>query len=98
MGEDGHFASLFPGVTETGTALDPECNRLCVGIDSPQNGHPRMSLTLRALTDATHVYVAITGAEKRAILIAANEAKDTSIPISAMLAQSMTPLEIFWTP
>ena len=98
MGEDGHFASLFPGALETPVALAPTNTKSCIAIDRPQNGHPRMSLTLSALIDTARTRLAVTGKAKRDVLNRAAKGINPAFPISAMLAQDKTPVEVFWAP
>jgi len=95
MGEDGHFASLFPGRTETTPALDLNTKDEIMVLTQPAKGHPRIGLTLAALIDAPHVLLAVTGAEKRVVLhrAIANITEDT-FPIAALLRQTRTPIDI----
>jgi 6-phosphogluconolactonase len=96
MGEDGHFASLFPGRKETAPALKLDGNTDIMVLTEPAKGHPRIGLTLRALVDCSHVLLAVTGAEKRIVLDRAidNINADT-YPIAALLRQKQTPIDIF---
>ena len=96
MGEDGHFASLFPGRKETAPALKLDNSANIMVLAEPAKGHPRIGLTLRALIDCSHVLLAVTGAEKRIVLDRAidNINADT-YPIAALLHQEQTPIDIF---
>ena len=103
MGTDGHVASLFPGTAALVDALDLNYRRLCKAVypkDSPIAGpHPRMSLTLAALTRARHIHLVITGAEKRAAFDRALSATDErEMPVRAVLNQSITPVGVYWAP
>jgi len=99
MGEDGHFASLFPGRKETPPALALDNATDVMVLTEPAKGHPRIGLTLRALIDCSHVLLAVTGAEKRIVLdkAMANINTDT-YPIAALLRQTRTPIDIFTGP
>ncbi|WP_374650043.1 6-phosphogluconolactonase [Dongia sp.] len=95
MGEDGHFASLFPGRAETGPALDLDSEGLLMVLSEPAKGHPRIGLTLSALTDCSHVLLAVAGAEKRIVLKRAiDNIKLDTYPIAALLRQPRTPVDI----
>ncbi|MFQ5879336.1 MAG: 6-phosphogluconolactonase, partial [Dehalococcoidia bacterium] len=61
LGADGHTASLFPG----DQALD-ETQRLVVEVARPD--HPRLTLTLPALSAAKVAIFLVSGAEKREAL------------------------------
>src|SRR5207253_887994 len=47
MGEDGHFASLFPGSPALDQGLDLDGQRLCIAVPAgkPAPSQPRISLT-----------------------------------------------------
>lgn len=96
MGTDGHFASLFPGVPETMTGLDPQNQALCIAVDSPQSGYARISLTLAALLTSRLILVAISGRPKRAVALQAMEGKG-DYPIAALFASRKDDIEILWT-
>lgn len=96
VGTDGHFASLFPGIPQLAAALDPNSPTLCLAVDTPQSGYPRMSLTLAALQQAKLVLIAISGRLKRNVLSQALAGKSET-PIAALLAARKDDLEILWT-
>ncbi len=97
MGDDGHFASLFPGLAETATGLDPQGKAMAIALDAPVNGQPRISLSLAALLNARHILVLFHGADKHAVFEAAQAAGPASeLPIRALLRQTTTPVEIHW--
>ncbi len=91
MGADGHFASLFPGAPNLATGLDPATAAPAIAIvpdPMPAAGpHPRISLTLSRILKSRTIVLAITGADKRAVLEAA-AAGDTTLPIAALLRAS----------
>lgn len=80
MGEDGHFASLFPG----NPALAGGLTGLSLTIDVPRGEpappQPRLSLTLKALSGARTTLLVITGAAKRALLERAE-----GLPVAALI-------------
>ena len=102
MGNDGHFASLFPNSKPIAAAMDPESDKKCIAIDAsgcPVAGeYPhRMSLTLSAILDSQLIILLVTGKEKLAVLRqAAQENDPLSKPVAALLTQRKTPLEIYW--
>ena len=63
MGEDGHIASLFPGL------LDPEFAGSAVAVhNSPKAPPLRVSLSLRRLANSKHIYIFALGEGKAAAL------------------------------
>ncbi len=96
MGTDGHFASLFPGIPQLAAGLDVGNSALCLAIDAPQSGYPRLSLTLAALLHAKLLMIAISGRLKRTVLSQALAGKATT-PIAALLAARKDDLDILWT-
>lgn len=103
MGADGHFASLFPGAPNLAAALDPKFRQPAVAIvpdPLPVAGpHARISLSLARLLRSRHAILAITGADKRAVLeraIAGNDA--ARLPVAALLHAPDTIIEIHWSP
>ncbi len=68
MGEDGHFASLFPGNAALADGLSIDALTIEVPAGAPAPPQPRISLTLKALSGATATLLVVTGAAKRAVL------------------------------
>lgn len=102
MGGDGHFASLFPGAAELPAALDPAARPVMRVVPDPMPAHApyeRLTLTLPAILDAEHLILAITGAEKRAVLEeATNGGPVEDLPIRALLRADHPSLLIHWAP
>lgn len=102
MGNDGHFASLFPGTPQIAEALDPETKKKCIGIDAtgcPVAGEftQRISLTLSAILNSKLIIVLITGKEKLEVVQQAKEKlAPFELPVSALLHQNQTPVEVYW--
>jgi len=103
MGTDGHAASLFPGTSALADALNVDYGRFCKTVRpqaSPIAGpHPRMSLTLSVLIQARHIYLVITGAEKRTAFERALKGTDNrEMPVRAILNQAAAPVSVYWAP
>ncbi len=102
MGGDGHFASLFPGIPELSQALDINNENKCIGINAEGcsvagDYTQRMSLTLSALLNSKLIILMITGAQKLQLLDDATKQNDSmNLPITALINQTKTPLEIYW--
>lgn len=101
MGADGHFASLFPDTEELADGLDPENPMRCIATHGPVEPIERMSLTLSMLLTAKKIYLLICGDDKLAVYRRAcltDQPESCSLPISAVLKQSIVPVELYWSP
>jgi 6-phosphogluconolactonase len=99
MGEDGHFASLFPGNAELTAALDPYARPACVAMQAPAAPVERLSLNLAALRQARRLFVLITGKAKQDLLLQACR-RDASgeWPVCALLSLRHPLIEVYWAP
>ncbi|HJV24734.1 MAG TPA: 6-phosphogluconolactonase [Aromatoleum sp.] len=98
MGEDGHFASLFPGIDGLDTLLSPGAPQLAAATP-PAAPHPRITFTLPALLDARNVIVQINGPRKAAVIEqAAEQGEHLLQPIAALLRQNAAPTQVFFSP
>ena len=97
MGPDGHTASLFPGATRLGHALDMDSGRLCMAMTPVTAPHDRMTLTLPALLDSRQIYLHLSGEKKRDVyerVLGGNSIEE--MPIRAVLGQGKVPVEVYW--
>ncbi len=97
MGTDGHFASLFPDSESLAEGLDPDSDAKCMAVRTAASPHPRMSLTLSALLDSDSIALLVFGDEKMAVLERAMADRD-AYPVSRLLQQDRTPVDVFWAP
>lgn len=98
MGEDGHFASLFPGVPGLAALLGPDAP-LLAAIDPPAAAHPRISFSLAALQRSRNLILQIAGARKLAVIEQAAARGDALLqPVAALLRQTSAPLQVFFSP
>lgn len=99
MGEDGHFASLFPESPGIAQALDPAATPGCVAMRAPGVPVERLSLNLAALAGARQLYLLVTGADKLALLEgAAASPRGSGIPVESLLALRDPEVEVIWAP
>jgi 6-phosphogluconolactonase len=97
MGEDGHTASLFPGVS--GSALDSNIQGLCAAINPPEAPHERMTLTARALLNSRKIILHIVGDKKQQVYRdALKEGSADEFPIRVALHQNRVPVDVYWSP
>lgn len=90
MGEDAHTASLFPHVADL-SATDN-----VIAVLPTTAPYARLSLSLNAILQAQCVYLAIGGAGKMAVYQQAKAEKNIAQPISCVLHQDNTPVEVFY--
>jgi 6-phosphogluconolactonase len=85
MGDDGHAASLFPGMPAV-----EEKRRLVVATDVPGYVRPlvpRITLTLPVLNAAEHVMFLVSGTSKAPTVAAVLEGSDEPLPARQVRAQ-----------
>jgi 6-phosphogluconolactonase len=97
MGEDGHFASLFPDFEGLSEALDPTGPAASVLVRTAASPHPRISLTLAALHDTPCPVLLFFGAKKRPVFEAAR-AGDERYPVAALLHRCTATISAIWAP
>ncbi len=97
MGEDGHFASLFPDADNLETGLDVDNTHLCLPIDTANSPHRRLTLTLAALSRSDRIVLLIFGDAKRDVYERAKE-RSNGLPVSHLLLQKRAPVRVFWAP
>ncbi len=93
MGEDGHTASLFPGVDSR--ALDPHFDQNCWAVLADKAPHERITLTAAALLNSRHILLHITGEKKWSVY---QQAAAVDYPVGIFLGQNKVPISVFWSP
>lgn len=102
MGNDGHFASLFPQAPNLVAGLDPHYPDVLLEVRVADLPEARISMSLAALLQAKHVHLLITGADKKQLLeqaqahIAAH--RPAQWPIEALLQQAGDSLMVHYAP
>jgi len=97
MGEDGHFASLFPDAANLQQGLETDSPLLCMPVTTAASEHPRVSLTLAALSRSDEVVLLIFGDAKRKVYEKARQ-RDSELPVARLLRQKRTPVNVYWAP
>ena len=97
MGEDGHFASLFPDFGGLKQALDPGNDESCLLVDTASSPHLRISLSLAFLLQSEKTILLIFGEAKRRVFEAA-AAGNTSYPIESLIRRCDDSLTVLWAP
>jgi len=91
MGEDGHFASLFPGSPALAAGLDLNNAARAIAAPAGEGGapdEPRLSLTLAEIVRAGLIVLLIKGRAKQRVIddARAPSADPLKLPIAALLA------------
>lgn len=98
MGDDGHTASLFPGAENLFPALDMSSKRLCMGMTPLTAPLDRLTLTLPALLNSHQIFLHLVGDNKRAVYQQAQKGDDVNeMPVRAVIHQTQTPVDVFWS-
>lgn len=97
MGEDGHFASLFPDADKLEEGLDTESTILCLAVYTAASPHPRLSLSLSALSRSDEIVLLVFGQTKLDVLEAARQ-PGSELPIAHLLRQKRAPVNVYWAP
>lgn len=102
MGLDGHIASLFPNKRIIDSALIQNKDKLCMAIDATgcevAGDYPeRMSLTFSGILNSELILILMIGNAKFEVINQAlNNTDPLKFPISVLLNQTETPVEIHW--
>jgi 6-phosphogluconolactonase len=97
MGADGHIASLFPRMA-AGERIGPHVIATVPEPLPPEAPFPRLSLNLEALVATEALILAVTGADKRAVLERVLAGRADDLPIAHLLHAAACPVEIYWSP
>ncbi|WP_298190503.1 6-phosphogluconolactonase [uncultured Pseudomonas sp.] len=100
MGEDGHIASLFPGMPGLAAALDPNAEPAALPAQAPEEPRERLSLNLAMLQRGRWLGLLAFGERKRALIdaVLADEPGARDLPLYAWLQRSPLPVNIYWAP
>ena len=89
MGGDGHFASLFPAMMESGEGFDPKAEPAILTTEPQGNpSHPRITMSLSMILAIPFRVLMVIGDEKKDVLAAAQSGQD--LPITRLLAYDGT--------
>ncbi|MDO4432954.1 MAG: 6-phosphogluconolactonase [Alysiella sp.] len=96
MGGDGHTASLFPQAPQFADCIRADYPQPLLHTTPITAPHERISMTLAAIERTPRVYLAIAGAEKRAVYHAAEQGRNPDLPISYVLHSEKVNLHVFY--
>lgn len=97
MGDDGHTASLFPDAPELEAGMDMQGSATSLMMHPPSVTQPRITLTLKRLLNAQHLFLHITGDSKLEVLKRALAADTNPLPIARVAAATGLAMMLYWT-
>lgn len=100
MGQDGHIASLFPGMPGLAAALDLSAEPAALSAQAPHAPCERLSLNLSMLQRGQWLGLLAFGERKRELIdaVLADEPSARELPVYAWLRRSPLPVHIYWAP
>ncbi|WP_304717648.1 6-phosphogluconolactonase [Neisseria viridiae] len=96
MGNDGHTASIFPKSPQFQTAIDGSAGVALVHTTPVTAPHERISMTLGAIARTQNIFLAIQGAEKKAVFDQAAQGENREYPISFVLNRQGVKCHVFY--
>jgi len=90
LGEDGHIASLFPGMNP-----DLTDTHHCIAVAPPIAPSLRVSLSLAMLAQSEQIALVVTGKNKRKLLDELTELPNSEKPLVWLLQQTNAPIIAF---
>ena len=93
MGEDGHFASIFPDAPPELRLLDVEARAGYHRIATASSEYQRITANLSLLLRARSVCLLVFGDAKKRVLSCPGD-----LPVHSLIAQSSVPVEVIWAP
>ena len=97
MGNDGHFASLFPGTPRLAELLSPDNTERVAAIPAPTTASPyveRVTLTLAEIRRSERIVLVLQGGAKLEVLERAWQSADAL----AMPVFALGQVEVLWCP
>lgn len=100
MGEDGHIASLFPGMPGLAAALDPQAGPAALVGLAPVEPQTRLTPNLALLLQCDWLGLLVYGGAKRALLeaVLADAPALRELPVAALARAAGARLQIHWAP
>lgn len=96
MGNDGHFASLFPNDEKSALGLSKNNDKILLNTNAPVHPQKRVSFSLSHITKSSHLFLFLTGEEKLNIIT--NSKTNEKLPICNLLESSKKTISIYWAP
>ena len=91
MGEDGHFASIFPDNPDLARLLDPVGPINVADVKTAVSDYGRRTVSLSFLLNSEMIFLLAFGETKKNLLC-----NPGALPVSALIRQQSVPVSIFW--
>ena len=100
MGEDGHIASLFPGMPGIEAALAEDASPAALVGEAPVAPRLRLSANLALLQRSGWLGLLVFGSAKRTLLeaVLADRPDTRQLPVHALVQQAGSRLQVHWAP
>ncbi|MCY1422483.1 6-phosphogluconolactonase [compost metagenome] len=100
MGEDGHIASLFPGMPGIASALTEDASPAALVGVAPVAPQVRLSANLALLRRSGWLGLLVFGGAKRELLeaVLADRPDTRQLPVHALVRQAGSRLQVHWAP
>lgn len=95
MGEDGHFASLFPGADRLEEAFDPNAEPRAMSIRAPGAEEPRATQNYAAINASNSLFLQLPTVEKRTIFEAIEDGQTPDTPMGRFISMPGPDLNIY---
>ena len=92
MGNDGHFASIFPDIECFEAAVDLSTDISVYQVTTKASPVSRQTLSLAALCRSRQIVLLAFGQEKKQIL-----EHPAGFPVQHLLTQDLAPVDVFWS-
>ena len=93
MGQDGHFASIFPDNPQLESLLNIDAEPVSSAVVTGVSEFRRITLNLSFLLNSDRIVLLIFGGAKRELVL-----NPGSLPVGALLNQDRTPVDVVWAP
>ena len=100
VGEDGHIASLFPGMLELAAALDIDATPATLLVHTDTEPRLRLSANLALLLNTGWLGLLVFGERKKRLIYAAlaGQPATRELPLHALLHNGRRAVHIHWAP